>query len=71
MSPNPASTHTTVSLSSQQVFSLRVVSVLGELLQTQTGTGSITIDCSTLKTGIYFIEIKQGNTITTKRLIVE
>ena len=76
--PNPASNncYLTVNLLEAKNIEISLVNYLGQVIKKQIesttiGENKITIDLSTLNKGVYFISLKQGNTLITKKLIVE
>ncbi len=76
--PNPAQGHVTVSVDLIQSSKVQidVMNTLGQLVKSskadgQTGANSIDIDVNSLTSGIYLLQIKVGNSHTTKKLIIE
>ncbi|MFQ3580198.1 MAG: T9SS type A sorting domain-containing protein, partial [Bacteroidales bacterium] len=57
--PNPASTSLNVSLQEELSFTATLYSMVGEkLLVTNSNTGTITLEISELKQGLYFLEVQ-------------
>jgi hypothetical protein len=71
ISPNPATDITTISVSENKIFTATLIDVLGHSILSQNGSGSIQIDCSQLKAGIYIVKILLDEKVVTSRLIVE
>jgi len=71
LSPNPASDFVTITSTSQQDILVKVLDVLGQELIIQTGNGSVKIDCTILKPGIYYVKIQDGDVISTQSVVVE
>lgn len=76
--PNPANNKCVVSLNLNTNANLQisVLNYLGQVVKTvnykaQFGTNDIEIDLANLKSGIYFVNVKNGNTTSTKKLVVE
>ena len=76
--PNPASNNcfVTVNFYEAKNIEISLVNYLGQVIKKQTesttiGENKITIDLSTLKKGLYFVALKQGENLCTKKLIVE
>ncbi len=76
--PNPASINcfVTVNFYEAKNIEISLVNYLGQVIKKQTesttiGENKITIDLSTLKKGLYFVALKQGENLCTKKLIVE
>jgi hypothetical protein len=71
ISPNPTHDFVTVTLSSQQAFTVEMVDLLGRVLTIQSGLGSLKLDCSGFGAGVYVVKVQSGGFVTTKRLVVE
>ena len=71
LNPNPASNFVTVTVSSQQLFSVELIDLFGHIITVHSGIGSIKLDCSCLTKGVYFVKINSENGVITKPLICE
>jgi len=71
ISPNPATDITTIAVSENKPFTATLIDVLGHSILSQNGSGSIQIDCSQLKAGIYIVKILLNEKVITSRLVVE
>ncbi|MBL7919179.1 MAG: T9SS type A sorting domain-containing protein [Bacteroidia bacterium] len=76
--PNPANDKCVVSLNLNEPASLEisVLNYLGQPVKrtnhkAQFGTNDITLDIAGLKSGVYFVNVKNGNVTSTKKLVVE
>ncbi len=72
--PNPAFGSTTIKVADgARDWKVTVVDVYGKNIRTYSDIGSPekTIDLGDLPKGIYFVQINEGNTTTTKKLIVQ
>jgi len=76
--PNPAAKNISLqfNLQSENSVELKIVNTLGATVKKeniqnlQTGNNSINISIAELANGVYFAQIKNGNTIETKRFVV-
>ncbi len=50
---------------------LEIYSILGQFMKSETVTEDSTVAISNLTKGIYFVKLRQGNTISTQKLIVK
>jgi hypothetical protein len=67
--PNPANTELTIFLSSSDKAEIEISNAMGKLIMKN---GNKTkIDISTLSKGLYFINVKQGETRGTQKFIKE
>jgi hypothetical protein len=80
LSPNPASTEVTITLNkdksanvaSNKIYDISILDMYGILKSQNTYSGdSFQIPVYNLKNGNYFVKIKNGNTIVTKKLIIK
>jgi hypothetical protein len=76
--PNPASNKVSLAfnISENLKMDLNVISVLGHVVKNysihaNSGLNTADIDITDLKTGVYFVNLRSGNTQITKKLIVE
>ncbi|MCE3228262.1 MAG: BNR/Asp-box repeat protein [Bacteroidetes bacterium] len=76
--PNPASGNAVLSIDMKDnaTVGIDVYSAIGQLVKSnktnaQVGENNINIDLSNLTTGIYFVTVKVGDAVSTKKLIVE
>ena len=77
--PNPVKDQTTMKLSLAQAadVTVNVYSILGQHVQEATsgmlhaGNHQLVIDASRLNKGIYFISVKVGDQVQTRKMIVE
>ncbi|MCE3228264.1 MAG: BNR/Asp-box repeat protein [Bacteroidetes bacterium] len=76
--PNPTSSNVTVHLSVKKkgTISVEVCNILGQRIKTtnmevQEGENNLPIDINDLSSGIYLVNIKAGNAVSTKKLIIE
>jgi hypothetical protein len=76
--PNPASGSAVLSINMKDnaTVAVDVYSTVGQLVKSnktnaQIGENNINIDLSNLATGIYMVNVKVGNAVSTKKLIVE
>ncbi len=76
--PNPANEKCVVSLNLNENANLNisVLNYLGQLVKqvnhkANFGTNDVEIDLANLKSGIYFVNVKNGNVTSTKKLVVE
>ena len=72
--PNPATDEVFINLTEQANYDIRLIDVSGKVIQqlkTFHNQNFVELDVGELETGIYLIELKQANHITTKKLIVE
>lgn len=53
------------------VFTITGQSVMKQNHLAETGNGNLQLDIQNLQTGMYFIQMRQGNTVMTRKLIVE
>ncbi|MEW6468173.1 MAG: M43 family zinc metalloprotease [Bacteroidota bacterium] len=75
MYPNPANgeLHVNVNLPAEETISIRVYDVIGQTVAVvnETGMGgSYTFDLSTVKNGVYFIEVRAGSQASTQKIVV-
>ena len=75
--PNPSSgnTYVTVVLTDETNVKVQVYSTLGTLVyngseQHLSGKNNLSIDCTNLNSGLYFVTVTAGNSKVTKRLVV-
>jgi hypothetical protein len=67
--PNPASSSITIQ-SSEPMERIKIYSLLGDLvLEKNVGEKQIIVDVSSIKSGVYFLEIKQGKNKSWKKII--
>jgi predicted dienelactone hydrolase len=66
--PNPTNSTFKIEISNGLPFEVNSFTVDGKLIQTNIATNSIDVESSRWNSGIYFIEIKQGNSKITKRM---
>jgi hypothetical protein len=77
MYPNPATQQVSIAFDASFIDSLEVTitNSLGQTLQkvneTSNGSSIISLNVSSLNTGLYFVTIKNGNQSTTKKLLVK
>jgi PKD repeat protein len=71
ISPNPAKSKTDVSIATQKDLTVTVIDLFGRELQKKNGTGKVTIDCSSLNSGLYILKIESENKVKSHSLIVE
>jgi hypothetical protein len=76
--PNPTKENATlaIDLKENNSVTITVYSLVGALVKTQivnasVGANNITIDLSNLTTGMYLANVKVGNSISTKKIIIE
>jgi hypothetical protein len=76
--PNPADNNVNVmfNISENKSMNVSVVSILGNVVKNYninavSGLNTINVDIADLKGGIYFVNLRSGNTQITKKLIVE
>ncbi|MBA3681831.1 MAG: T9SS type A sorting domain-containing protein [Bacteroidetes bacterium] len=76
--PNPANEKCVVSLNLNENSNLEIsiLNYLGQVVKqvnhkAQFGTNDIEINIANLKSGIYFVNVKNGNATSTKKLVVE
>ena len=76
--PNPAYNNATLAIGLKDASSItiNVYDVVGQLVKTtkadgQLGENNINIDLNNLTTGIYMVNVKVGNTTSTKKLIIQ
>lgn len=68
--PNPATDN--LSIESINATSIHILNAVGQVVYSNSNPISIeTVDVSTFETGIYIVEVKNNETITTKKLIIE
>lgn len=76
--PNPTSGSATlrIDLKDNAKVELQVLNIVGQLVKSsvanaEIGENAIVVDLSGLTTGIYLVNVKVGNSVSTKKLIVE
>ncbi|MEO6304121.1 MAG: T9SS type A sorting domain-containing protein, partial [Bacteroidia bacterium] len=76
--PNPASQKVNIALDLLEPSNLEisVLNYLGQVVKqknykAQFGKNEIEIDLTTIKSGIYFVTVKSGSNVATKKLVVE
>lgn len=76
--PNPTNKNCFVDLDLKEIadVEISVLNYLGQVVKqsiykTQFGKNVFELDLTTLKTGIYFVNVKTGNNTSTKKLVVE
>jgi len=76
--PNPANEKCVVSLTLKENANLEisVLNYLGQVVKqtnykAQFGTNDITLDIANLKSGVYFVNVKNGNAASAKKLVIE
>ncbi len=76
--PNPASQATTIIIGLKKAENFEVVlySSVGQMLSTykingQIGSNEINVDLTSFSAGVYFYNVKVGNSVVTKKLIVQ
>ena len=75
--PNPANNHTNITISSDKTekVTLTIVDLLGKEIAKRekvisSGVNTETINLSGCQNGVYFLNLKIGNEVTTKKLII-
>ncbi|MDD4236899.1 MAG: T9SS type A sorting domain-containing protein, partial [Bacteroidales bacterium] len=71
--PNPANNFITIKGNSTTPCSIEILDLKGSTLISKNmhnGTNQLDIDISNLPEAVYFIKIKQNNSVTTKKLVV-
>jgi len=73
VSPNPATSTVKIVVSdSKETKEVNITNVLGAVVYTGTFEGVLnSIDVSTLDKGVYFVNVKDGNTIGTQKLVIQ
>lgn len=78
ISPNPASDYTSIKLTSNNNYNstVSIFNSIGSLVSTKNvlvvkGENKIALNTSELNTGIYFVCVKSGEALTTKKLIIK
>ncbi len=67
--PNPASNRLDISATTSEPISIRILDLTGQLvLDRKNTTGSI--DISSIKAGVYIVEVKSGNTVSTEKIVI-
>lgn len=66
--PNPTSDFFTISISNELPFLANIYTVDGKLIQTSSATSELKIESTTWNSGVYFVELIQGNSKITKRI---
>jgi len=69
--PNPTRGYTEVSGTSGKQLSVTVTDMLGRVVATREGRGTVSIDCSSLVNGLYTVKILSDEEPTTRLLLVE
>src|SRR5690606_9538681 len=74
--PNPATNEVFIGISNKSFnnFDVTVVNSLGQILERKTNienTAQTAVNVSNYAAGIYFITIKAGENVTTKKLVVQ
>lgn len=74
--PNPATSEVYINLSDKTYsnFDITIANSLGQVLQNKTNidnTSIATINVSNYASGIYFVTIKAGESIATKKLVIQ
>ena len=72
--PNPSKGILNIVNENNEIYSIKVFDLIGKIIyynDKMESTYKTTIDLSELKAGMYFIEIKSGNSVFTKKIIVE
>jgi hypothetical protein len=69
--PNPASGYVNVTLDTPGEIEAIVRDMSGKVVIAGNASGSITFDLTGVANGAYFVQIQTGDTITTKKLIVD
>jgi len=70
--PNPASGMFTVKTNSAYYSSIKIMDVTGRLIITKETTSSTnTFDLFAMENGVYFVQVKNGNTVKTIRLVLQ
>ena len=73
--PNPAVSNFNVALSETfgQNINISVMSMSGQLIKTvsTTNTGLISVDASNLSSGVYMVQISNGNQVVTRKINIQ
>jgi len=69
--PNPATDKISVIFSENQLSTIKILNIQGQLIKTIKASGNTTIDISSLAKGIYFLEIMTDNGVEVKKVIKE
>ena len=76
--PNPAKNNATVAVNlvNSSKVQVEVLNTVGQVVKTiqsqgQTGSNAINVDLNGLSSGIYFVNIKVDNAVSTKKLVIE
>ena len=70
VNPNPAKSFTKITVPIHKNVKVTVVDLLGKKLFSKTGNGDINLDCNSLETGVYILNIEYDGVETSKRLVV-
>lgn len=70
VNPNPAKTFTKVTVPIHTNVMVTVFDLLGKQIMLKTGNGNVTIDCNSLETGIYILNVEYDGIKTSKRLVI-
>ncbi len=68
--PNPAKNYVNLEVPAGEVYEVNVYSVTGKKVLTQRINGSTRLDLSSLNSGVYMVNFKQGSLNTTRKLII-
>jgi hypothetical protein len=71
IAPNPVKDFATINIINDQKCTITIVDVLGQIMDKQTGVGSLKIDCTHFKKGIYFAQIQNSDSIIIRPFIKE
>jgi carbonic anhydrase/acetyltransferase-like protein (isoleucine patch superfamily) len=69
--PNPVTDHFTIDITGVENAELTIVNLVGEVVYENQISGKISLDRNSIKkSGIYFVKVKNGNTILVRKLVV-
>jgi len=69
--PIPVKEYAIISVQKDQNFSVTIIDIVGQTIAIQTGIGSIKIDCSHFKNGLYFARIQSNDSTVVKSFVKE
>jgi hypothetical protein len=71
VSPNPTNQFVTITIPQQQAFSVIFIDMMGREIQSESGNGSIKLDCSLYAKGLYYVKILLKDRSSIRPLLIE
>lgn len=69
--PNPSNGIVMISTSQNEMYSIKVIDVLGNVVFVNAKTGNTTIDLSTVGAGMYIVQLSNSTSTISKRVVIQ